>query len=297
MKQNNIAVPLSIVYLIAFVVFNIYSYCLMELVAQSWSDQQFYLVWLALRLFMPVVMTAVLAFFMSREKHYSGLLLFFTFVTSGVGAIFYPLWLKKREAPYAAQLERYVMIYSVALAVCFVWPLVAGTHAWSAFLVRNDWAAYLPYLYNVVMAYLAVMQLREMRCRHWATWVCLIVLMLCSTLLGALALVLLYARYGSDYKAPDHLTKYWVVVAAQQLLLYAWGKVYNMLLMNNVYEVMEMSWLGSVIYDLGLVIVAIFLIKDVRHTSLKGKVWLILPVLATPIFPIGALKSANQIEE
>ena len=297
MKQNNIAVSLSIVYLIAFVAFNIYSYCLMELVTPSWSDQKFLLVRLALMLFMPVVMTAVLAFFMSREKHYSGLLLFFTFVTAGVGAIFYPLWLKKREAPHAAQLERYVMIYSVALAVRFVWPLVAGTHAWSAFFVRNDWAAYLPYLYNAVMAYLAVMQLREMRCGHWVTWVCLIVLMLCSSSLGVLALVLLYARYGSDYKAPDHLTKYWVVVAAQQLLLYAWGKVYGMLLKKEVYEVMDMSWLGSAIYDLGLIIVAIFLIRDVRHTSIKGKAWLILPVFATPIFPIGALESTNLAEE
>ena len=296
MKQNNIAVSLSIVYLIAFVVFDIYSYCLMELVTPSWSDQQFLLVRLALMLFMPVVMTAVLAFFMSREKHYSGLLLFFTFVTAGVGTIFYPLWLKKQLAPHFAQLKRYVLIYSIALAVCFVWPLITGTHVWSAFLVRNDWAAYLPYLYNAVMVYLAIAQLREMNCRHLPIGICTIVLMLCSSSLGVVMMVLLYILYGHDFKSPNSLTKYWVVLAAQALLSFVWVSVYNMLWMQNEY-IWMLSWVSYVIPIVALVLLLIFFIKDYRSVPVKGRAWLILPVVATFIFPLVSLETVKQLEE
>lgn len=294
--KNNKAVCLSIVYLIAFVVFDIYSYCLFEHVAPS-DDQQFLLMRLAVMLFMPIVMTAVLAFFMGREGRFSRLLLFYTFVTAGTGAIFYPLWLKKQRAPHFAQLKKFVLIYSVALVVSFVWPLVSGTHAWGAFLSRNDWAAYLPYLYNAVMAYLAIAQLREMNCRHLPTWICAIVLMLCSSSRGVFMVVLLYTLYGNDFKSPNSLTKYWVVAAAQALLFFVWMQVYNMLLMRNNHALMSMSWVDSVIFDVALVLLVIFFIKDYRSVPVKGRAWLILPVVVTFIIPLVSLETVKQTEE
>lgn len=295
MKYNKLAVSLSISYLVAYVVFSVLGILVSDF--HSFSDLLSVYIRLYYSFFMPVVMTAVLAFFMSREKCFSGLLLFFSFVSYGVGAIFYPLWLKKQEAPHFAQLNRYLLIYGIAMAVNMAWPFVELLYAWGEFLCRNDWAAYLPYLYNVVMACLAVSQLREMNCKHVVILVCAIVLMLCGCVSGVLMMVLLYALCGNDFKAPNHLTKYWVVLAACMLLGFVWQKVYSMLMVRGVYEVMNMSWLASVIYGLSRVLVLIFLIKDFCRTPIKGKVWLMLPVLVSTIFPILAIEAAKEETE
>lgn len=291
MKYNKLAVSLSISYLVACVVFNVLGLLITDF--HSFSDLLSVYIRLYYSFFMPVVMTAVLAFFMSREKCFSELLLFFTFVTYGAGAIFYPLWLKKQEAPHFAQLNRYLLIYGIALAVNLAWPFVELLYVWGEFLCRNVWAAYLPYFYNVVMAYLAFSQLREMNCKHVVTWVCAIVLMLCASVSGVLVMALLYALYGNDFKTPNYLTKYWVVLASCMLLSFVWQKVYSMLMVRGVYWVMDMSWVGSVIYDLSLVLVFIFLIRDFFRTPIKGKVWLMLPILVSFIFPLLAIEAAK----